>query len=57
MPDLRLERPVIELIEVNVIALALAGLASMFIEFRIRRLRPEPTAPAFHDAGRIWRCS
>jgi hypothetical protein len=51
MPDLRPERPGIELIEVNVIALALAALASMFIEFRIRRLRSEPTAPAFHDAA------
>ncbi|HZJ16228.1 MAG TPA: hypothetical protein VFD27_14330 [Chthoniobacteraceae bacterium] len=45
------QRPGIELVEANVIAFALAGLASMFIEFRIRRQRPEPTAPTFHDAA------
>ena len=46
-------RPGLELVEVNVIALALTGLASMFIEFRIRHLRPGGTAPAFHDAASL----
>ena len=46
-------RPGVELVEVNVIALALTALASMFIEFRIRRLRPGGTGRAFHDAASL----
>jgi hypothetical protein len=40
-----------DIIVINLIALALSGLASMPIEFRIRRLQPERNAKAFHDAA------